>query len=340
MSATPTLPLTKDLPYKGNFSSPENQYLYQTYYGQGVCIEMLFIPIIYFCFMLLSYVGNAMVLIATVKNKNLHGSYNFLLCMVCLGDMMHLSTHWLYLGNMASGHNFIPYRFCFYADAFFQVGATLSILMTFFVGIDRLIGVWLPTIYRSLNLLLYDGFFMAVALAFSFLVFFLGLQHSWGEFGDEPVQCRIIDSYGGAAGQVWFQMCVIVNLLDIGVYSLVWLLLRRRAGQSGTMKKVFKSLVAMMISVVVGWLVQAFVKAILLPLANFPISQWYYWESCTGILLNVASASNVFIMYGFSSEYRMTIQRLIGGKVPFIPPPDVSKTAFATSKISTATNLI
>uniref|UniRef100_A0A1I7SNQ2 GtrA domain-containing protein n=3 Tax=Bursaphelenchus xylophilus TaxID=6326 RepID=A0A1I7SNQ2_BURXY len=94
-------------------------------------------------------------------------------------------------------------------------------------------------------------------------------------------------------------MCVLVNLLDIVVYSIVWLLLRRRAGQSNTMKKVFKSLAAIMVTVVVGWLLEGFVKAILLPLANFPISQWYYWESIFGIFINVASASNVFIMYTF-----------------------------------------
>ncbi|CAD5228140.1 unnamed protein product [Bursaphelenchus okinawaensis] len=301
---------TIDYPYTGNFSTVENEYLYKTYYGKGVQFELLFTPIIYFTCMLVSYGGNAVVIIATISNKNLHGSYNFLLCMVCLGDMMHLSTHWLYLGNMATGNNFIPYKYCFYADCFFQVGATLSITMTFFVGIDRLIGVSMPTTYRGLNVYMYDGFFLFIALAFSALVFVLGLQHSWGPFGEEPIQCRIIDSFGGAAGAVWFRMCVILNLLDIFVYTAVWILIKKKAGTSDAMRKVFKSLVVIMITVVVGWMLDAFVEAILLPYGNIPISHWYYYESVFGIFINLASASNVFVMYFFSAEYQLTIQRL------------------------------
>lgn len=54
--------------------------------------------------------------------------------------------------------------------------------------------------------------------------------------------CIIIDSMGGQASQQWFLMCVVLNLVDLLVYTSVWILIRLRAGTNDQMKRVFRSL--------------------------------------------------------------------------------------------------
>lgn len=111
--------------------------------------------------------------------------------------------------------------------------------------------------------------------------------------------CVIIDSLGGEAATVWFDMCVIINLLDVVIYSGVWVTLKFKAGASDAMKRVFRSLLVIMVLVVCGWMLNAFVRSILLPYAGIPVSQWFFWASYFGMCANVASSSNVFVLYLF-----------------------------------------
>lgn len=99
--------------------------------------------------------------------------------------MMHQSCHWFYFANMLSGHNFVPYDLCFYVQGFFAIGATLSIMMTFFVGVDRLISVTMSTKYGQLNLLYYVGSMFIITLAFALYVAYLAFQHTQTIYGKE-----------------------------------------------------------------------------------------------------------------------------------------------------------
>lgn len=71
------------------------------------------------------------------------------------------------------------------------------------------------------------------------------------------VTCILIDSLGGDALPQFFQLCVMINLLDIVIYTTVWILLRTRSGNNEVMKKVFRSLQVIMFSVAFGWLITA-----------------------------------------------------------------------------------
>ncbi|CAD5235257.1 unnamed protein product [Bursaphelenchus xylophilus] len=323
-------------PYDRPLSNPYGQYLYDTFYGKGVQLEIILPPILYIILMFLSYFGNGMIVFSTIINKNLHGSYNILMCMGCIGDMMHQSCHWVYSVNMFSGNNFIPYNLCFYTQAFFQTGGTLSVLMTFFVGVDRLISVTLPTTYRQLNYWLYIGSMFLITAAFALYVLYLGWAHVHTEYGGEPVMCVIIDSMGGEAANTWFIMCVATNALDVLIYGAVWATLKLKTGTSDSMKKVFKSLLVIMCFVFFGWMLNAFVRSVLLVYFNIPIEEWFYYASYFGLCANIASTSNFAVLYIFSSEYRSTFQRLLGPIFPCMRPRDSEKKVFNTPSTITA----
>lgn len=78
--------------------------------------------------------------------RALRSSCNYLLCMSVFGDLLHQSAHWPYIATtLFSGVNFISYSKCLYFQTIPQIGVSLSIIMTLFVGIDRLIAIHMPT---------------------------------------------------------------------------------------------------------------------------------------------------------------------------------------------------
>ncbi|KAI6196344.1 G-PROTEIN-RECEP-F1-2 domain-containing protein [Aphelenchoides besseyi] len=130
-------------------------------------------------------------------------------------------------------------------------GIAFSFLGTFYVGIDRFIAVLMPTRYRSINTKLYVGFFYGITVLIA--AYFLYLSYTFKDNGI-LVTCIIIDSLGGDAVQLFFQLCVLINVADLIIYTLVWTLLRTKAGNNDSMKRVFRSLQVIMFSVAAGWL--------------------------------------------------------------------------------------
>ncbi|CAD5235069.1 unnamed protein product [Bursaphelenchus xylophilus] len=211
---------------------------------------------------------------------------------------------------MLSGNNFIPYYLCYYINILMVQGITLSIFMTMFVGVDRLIGVTFPIIYTSISKVPYIGVCLAASISFAGYISWLGYGHTKSEFGREPVMCSIIDSMG-AGSLPWFDACFIINLIDLLIYSIVWIQLRNKTSNNDSMRRVFKSLLVMMVVVVFGWLVNAFVRSVIIPYGEIPVSQWFFWASYGGLLVNIASTLNFFILFSFSSEYRTAFTSLL-----------------------------
>ncbi|KAI6184896.1 CRE-SRSX-29 protein [Aphelenchoides bicaudatus] len=298
----------------GNLSMPE--YMYETYKNAGP-VPGIFCAALYdFIMMLLGYIGNGLVIFATLKNKSLHGSCNYFLCLGCLGDIFHQTAHWIYLYVSITGINFIPFSTCLYFNTIPQTGVTLSILGTFYVGIDRLIGVLFPTRYRSIPTLPYVSAFYAIAVLVS--CYFLYVSYSFIGTGGKHamVTCILIDSLGGEALPQFFQLCVIINILDIVIYTTVWILLRTRSGNNEVMKKVFRSLQVIMFTVAFGWLITAAINGLVIPFLKVPVSQQYFVSAYSGWLPNTASSANFVILYFFSQEYRSTFQQILSPICP------------------------
>lgn len=99
--------------------------------------------------------------------------------------MLHQTSHWLYLANLAGGRNFLPFYACFWANLPQQAGLTLSVFMTFFVGVDRLIGVTWPLLYARIRLAPYLGACLAMFGAFQLYCWWLGVRTASGEHWKE-----------------------------------------------------------------------------------------------------------------------------------------------------------
>ncbi|KAI6221643.1 G-PROTEIN-RECEP-F1-2 domain-containing protein [Aphelenchoides besseyi] len=285
-----------------HLSMPE--YMYLTYKAAGPQPKIFMAAIFDFVVMLFGYFGNVMVIYATIRNKTLQGSCNYFLCQACFGDLLHQSSHWIFAYVTVSGINFIPYRTCLYFNSIPVCGIAFSFLGTFYVGIDRFIAVLMPTRYRSINTKLYVGFFYGITVLIA--AYFLYLSYTFKDNGI-LVTCIIIDSLGGDAVQLFFQLCVLINVADLIIYTLVWTLLRTKAGNNDSMKRVFRSLQVIMFSVAAGWLLTALVVGFVIPFAKVPVSQQWFWGAYFGWLPNIASASNFPTLYIFRFVLMSTV---------------------------------
>ncbi|CAD5228598.1 unnamed protein product [Bursaphelenchus okinawaensis] len=180
--------------YRENFSNPMSEWLFENYNGKGVTLSIVMPPVLFFICMLVSYFGNGMVILATIRKT--------------------------------------------------------------------------------------------------------------------PVMCSIIDSMGAGA-LPWFNTCVLLNILDVLIYTIVWIQLKVNTKASDTMRRVFKSLLVMMMVVGFGWLINALVRSVIIPYGHIPVSQWFFWASYCGFLVNIASTLNFFILFWFSSEYQAAFISLI-----------------------------
>ncbi|CAD5227658.1 unnamed protein product [Bursaphelenchus okinawaensis] len=245
------------------------------------------------------------------NSRNLHGSCNFFLACGCFTDICHTSAHWVYMITTVSGINFIPFSLCLWTQTIPQFCVTGSIIMTLCVGIDRLLSVSMPVSYGRTDKRLVCAGGVTVALLLGSYFYVVSVLFAISDQGNTPVLCVIVNSLSPVAQSEWFAFCVAVNVLDLIVYTTVWLFLRFRAGMSDESKKVFKSLFVIMLTVAFGWLANAFVQAVIVPPfvpVDAQMDVMCYW----GIPVNLASASGALTLYLFSKEYRDTFRRLLG----------------------------
>ncbi|CAD5221283.1 unnamed protein product [Bursaphelenchus okinawaensis] len=274
------------------------EYLYNTYNGKGP-VPRIYIPaLVLWSIALAGYVGNTLVIMATFKNKKLQGSCNFFIAYGCFADICHTSAHWVFVYTTITGNTFIPYDECLWYQTIPQIFVTVSVIMTLLVGIERLFAVLFPLTYQGINkkIIIIGG--VIIAFVVSFYFYLISLETAFSENGKLPVLCVIVNSLGGRGLLQWFNMCVLVNLIDLLVYTLVWVMLKFKANAKDEGQKVFKALFAIMFTVAFGWLANAFCQAVIVP-AYIKVEDQYEFMIYFGIPVNVASSSGFVTLYIF-----------------------------------------
>ncbi|CAD5227360.1 unnamed protein product [Bursaphelenchus xylophilus] len=266
--------------------------------------------------MFAGYFGNALVIWATFHNRKLQGSCNCFMAFGCFADIIHMSAHWVYVyTTVVTGENFIPYDQCLFYQAIPFIFVTVSIIMTLFVGIDRLVSVTFPLTYgkTNKNLIVIGGIVISILCALYFVV--VSVIYSHTAAGKNPVLCAVVNAAGGRAFFDWFYFCVLVNLIDLIIYTTVWVILLLKSGISEESKKVFRSLFVVMLTVAFGWLANAFVHVVIIP-AFVSVEYQYEVTFLFGIPVNLASSGTFVTLYIFSQEYRQTFRKLLGFNLP------------------------
>ncbi|KAE9554005.1 hypothetical protein FO519_002765 [Halicephalobus sp. NKZ332] len=117
----------------------------------------------------------------------------------------------------------------------------------------------------------------------------------------------MFDAQPGYTGLLWFDICLVFNVLTIFCYIIVWIGLKINAAEiSG--QKMIRSLSAITAVVFLGWAMNAGVNVV----ANFfnlTLVQAWYVGFYVGIMINIAVSSNYFVLFIFSKEYRTAFMK-------------------------------
>ncbi|KAH7700410.1 Protein SRSX-34 c [Aphelenchoides avenae] len=230
-------------------------------------------------------------------SRSLHGACNYLLAIGGLCDSMHQMSHFIFLYIIATGTNFISYPLCTKLQVVPLAGLNYGLLMTLFIGLDRLVGVLFPMMHRSVNKACYVGCFLFFGAAYNtfwfYHIFSFAATHS-----ELKVGCVIPDTMPAYVGSMWFTGCVTINALTVVCYASVWIAILKMGQIDDRRQRVFKSLSVIMAIVVGGWTVSAIDRIVLLNSKIDPFS-FYFIANYFGIPINVACASHFFVLYTF-----------------------------------------
>jgi hypothetical protein len=151
-------------------------------------------------------------------------------------------------------------------------------------------------------------------------------------FPDRLVTGHFNDDFVGTMGDLFFHASLFLNGLAIACYVLIGVAVHasQQASQTTTQQnqasnRIFKSLLAIMLVVLAGYTNNTILRSFVFPL--FPsldaFHLWFVSFFLIDMLVNLAAAANMPILYFFSTEYRTVFQvelrRIFGDRAIFVP---------------------
>ncbi|KAI1732635.1 serpentine type 7TM GPCR chemoreceptor srsx domain-containing protein [Ditylenchus destructor] len=159
-----------------------------------------------------------------------------------------------------------------------------------------------------MNIKMYLSIMLLIILSYTcYAVFFIGLRTTLA-YPDWPVICGINDIFFKAGSELT-RNGIVINGASFSIYVLVWIAMQRaytKAGRNVTdknTKKIFKSIVAIMVLVVSSWLFNCIISIVFGGIQN-SFLQMYLFPGMRTLLTSIASSSNPPLVYIFSNEYR------------------------------------
>uniref|UniRef100_A0A914P849 G-protein coupled receptors family 1 profile domain-containing protein n=1 Tax=Panagrolaimus davidi TaxID=227884 RepID=A0A914P849_9BILA len=244
---------------------------------------------------------NGNIVVATWKTRSLHGTCNYLLAISAAADSIHGTSQFIQAFIFFTGINFIPLRLCVYLQTFALSGLNFGIILILLIGIDRVYSVMLPGRHRTMNSNQYMIFMMIICMGYNIILLYFTYDFALKN-PKEPSGCSIVDAMPSTPGNIWFYLCVILNILTVLCYVVVWLAIKFKSGVSNSTKRVFKSLSLVTASVFFGWTINA-VCRLTLTFLEVKLETFWFAGMYTGIFVNIACGLNYFILYATSNEY-------------------------------------
>ncbi|KAI1723991.1 serpentine type 7TM GPCR chemoreceptor srsx domain-containing protein [Ditylenchus destructor] len=224
------------------------------------------------------------------------------------------------VGLTPQGFQVIPLRTCLYLQTVPTFATNSSVMLLFFIGIDRLLHAIFPIPFHGHRRLI--TYYLVFVCGFcgtyaAYIVY--GCVRASSNVLKNYVSCGITDLYIHEMGDTIIIYNMVLSLASVVCYICVWIVLKKRKGHgSGTIfvtdtatRRVFKSLSVTMFFAFFGWfLYSAYAIAVKYFLQITFVHTW-----CIGAALSqlmaLVSASYAPVLYIFSKEYHRAFRRHI-----------------------------
>ncbi|KAE9550528.1 hypothetical protein FO519_006255 [Halicephalobus sp. NKZ332] len=260
--------------------------------------------------------ANVLVILITISSKNLRSTANFLLAMQCFFDSLHVTAHFYLAYVLYSGKNFDTLPTCYHVMIGPLTGLNFGMGLIFFTAFDRLISMLLPIRHQQ-----------------------VAVFGKYEEYKDTMVVCLIIEGIHGTPTTIWSMTAAILVFGAVFIYIVIGICLRCKIDSAITAKKLYKSLFILCILMMFSWVMTS-ISLVLCAVLKLPDELAFFIPLYTGITINIACASNFFVLTRYSSDYRNSAREFfskLGFPNLFKSPSEPSRTFEKSSRRNTIT---
>uniref|UniRef100_A0A7E4UZ73 G_PROTEIN_RECEP_F1_2 domain-containing protein n=1 Tax=Panagrellus redivivus TaxID=6233 RepID=A0A7E4UZ73_PANRE len=249
--------------------------------------------------------GNIMVVITTFRSKTLSTTCNVLIAFESIASTVHVTAHW-YLGFLIySGINDVPLQQCAIVMTVPIIGLCSGNIFVMMTAVDRVFMIIAPIRYQTINKTYYIVSCCLLGLAFS--AYILVVSHlNASNSPNVNVVCFIVEAMHGTPYNTYSTISMVIMFATFGCYVVIFIILKL---QNRKADKFFKPLIIMISIVFFSWLLTAVSMIIASTTNNGTIM--FYTPLYVGITVNISCASNFYVLYFMSGEYRQSFKSLL-----------------------------
>ncbi|KAI1715822.1 serpentine type 7TM GPCR chemoreceptor srsx domain-containing protein [Ditylenchus destructor] len=253
----------------------------------------------------ISFIGIALnldLVYVTFRTKSIHGTCNILIALNALFTAFFEFSYITEFIITINKLNPVKLTLCFFLQLFPLFGANCATVFILFIGVDRFITTALPTWQNRINHTYYLMVIIAVCWTYSLFVVYAAFQVDFSStYDNKTVGCQVSDLYRDEVASMTSTNNIILNLATVACYVGVWILIK--ATKRDVSSRFFKSCIAIMLSVTLGWSLISIANIIIGIFQLTTTPQWYLLFT-VGILQSAADASHAPILYVFSNQYK------------------------------------
>ncbi|XGW25395.1 hypothetical protein V3C99_006656, partial [Haemonchus contortus] len=257
---------------------------------------------------IISLLGNGAIVYATLRSRALRSPCNILIGLVSLSDMVMISSILIttIVHNIVQS-DLIPQPYCAYLQLAPMFASSTSPLFLLGIAVDRLFS--LMKFYKPMIASYSRFYIVAHTLPGCILGTALDVIVLTNQKHEEKVICSLTAPMQGPIHSIFSKIIIAVCILIVLCNASFIYLLKKLRLKSEKTKSIYRSVVVISLSVVIGYistLVILSIKGVLL------LNSTPYLDLIAGLLINVAISVNFFVYYGISKEYRAIFDKLLG----------------------------
>ncbi|TKR62902.1 hypothetical protein L596_026804 [Steinernema carpocapsae] len=245
--------------------------------------------------------GNGLIVLATLTQKSLHNPCNILIGIQAVSDIIMQISHIFYVYS-AWNELLVSFYTCYYVNFIFISCNDFSILMVFFISLDRFIASKEPILHKNINHKYYIAGILLICFCYCAIFKYL----MFTSLTDEMTMCLIAQSVTGSTTMVWL---VASSVLNVGVILIYSFLVRSFKSSESEYRTINKSLKTMITVHVFGWFL-TMAGGIFLSMTAPTLRVFSAMEATGGIAANINLAAPFFIYYFRSTLYRKAFQKV------------------------------